>query len=185
MYKAILLAASALAVTPAIAQEAPPHPGAMQPQEMRPVEQSTTITTEQEATPAPQEGQTAPEEATAPVESVQQTEPAQPAAEPAQPAEAAQAAEPAEARPAESQVEVAAVVGREFPKYDADSSGALDKTEFATWMTALRKAAEPAYQEGSAEAVAWNDKAFAQADLDKNATVNSTELTVFLTPKAS
>lgn len=97
------------------------------------------------------------------------------------------ASEPAgtAANPATTQSEVAAVVAREFPAFDKDGSGALDKAEFSAWMTALRKAAEPTFQAESAEATAWTDQAFAQADVDSNAAVNEAELTAFLTPRPS
>ncbi|MEI9849608.1 MAG: hypothetical protein WDN24_00725 [Sphingomonas sp.] len=54
------------------------------------------------------------------------------------------------------------MVSSEFPKFDADKNGGLDKTEFASWMNALRTASEPAFRPDTAEAAAWNDKAFAQ-----------------------
>ena len=72
---------------------------------------------------------------------------------------------------------------QEFASYDKDASGALDKAEFGAWMVALRKAAQPTFQADSAEATTWIGQAFAQADKDKNATINQGELTVFLTPK--
>src|SRR3546814_1817580 len=39
--------------------------------------------------------------------------------------------------------QVAQIVNQEFPTYDADTSGDLSETEFATWMTKLRTATDP------------------------------------------
>jgi len=64
-----------------------------------------------------------------------------------------------------------------------DGDGKLSQVEFADWMAALRKASEPGFQPGSAEATTWANQAFASADTDKSASVNKQELTVFLTPK--
>ncbi|MCW3835942.1 hypothetical protein ACFQ1E_07815 [Sphingomonas canadensis] len=121
----------------------------------------------------------------------QESAPAQPAADPAvpqegqdQPTAAAPAQDQSAAQPATSADQVAAVVGKEFASYDKDASGALDKAEFSTWMAALRKASDPAFDAGTAEAKAWSEGAFAQADADKNAGISQVELTVFLTPKA-
>ncbi|OJY53650.1 MAG: hypothetical protein BGP17_09025 [Sphingomonas sp. 67-41] len=116
------------------------------------------------------------------------TQPAQGAAQeaspaPGQPAAAASAATGPVATPAATQEQVAQAVGRDFGSYDKDGDGRLDATEFAAWMGALRKAAEPNFQPGSAEAATWANQAFASADTDKSASVNKQELTVFLTPK--
>lgn len=132
-----------------------------------------------DAAPAPAEAAkpaTNPEPATA----AAQPTPSEPATE-AQPATAA--ATPPPGQPATSENQVAAVVTKEFPTYDKDSSGSLDKAEFGAWMVALRTAAQPTFKADSAEATTWISQAFAQADKDKNATINQGELTVFLTPK--
>lgn len=174
MLRYVLLATVAFAA-PALAQETPPS-GTVPSQEVQPAEPTQVPPAPTEATPAPQEGQTAPA-----ADNAQAAQPA-PAEQPA----ATAAAEPAPAQqPATNPTDIATVVNAEFPKFDADKNGGLDKAEFSTWMTALRKASEPTFQPESAEAIAWNEKAFSQADVDKSASVNATELTVFLTPKAS
>lgn len=155
MLKYLLLATGVAIAAPAVAQEAPST--AVPAQEIQPTEPVQSADPAQPA--APQEGQTAPA------------------------AEAAQAQPAPAQQPATSASQVATVVNAEFPKFDKDADGALDKAEFSEWMIALRKASEPAFQPDSAEAAAWNDKAFTQADIDKSASVNATELTVFLTPK--
>ena len=87
------------------------------------------------------------------------------------------------AAPATSQDQVAQVVTTEFGSYDKDANGALNQAEFAAWMVALRKASDPAFAAETPEGQAWLAAAFTQADADKNAGVNATELTSFLTPK--
>jgi hypothetical protein len=137
------------------AAETPPQAVTPQPSQTdpAPAQQPTTTTTPQ--------AQTSPA----------QTAPAQPA-----PAQTAQ-------QPATSQDQVAQAVGKEFGAYDKDANGGLDKTEFQTWMAALRKASEPTFSPDTPEATAWFGQAFTLADADKNAAVNQVELTTFLTPK--
>lgn len=178
MLKPMLLATSVLFAIPAVAQEAPAQ---SKPAQTAPVPEQATppVTSDDQATTA----QAAP----APAETVaQDTTPAQPTAtEPAQPAAVA-AAEPSAtsaAQPAATQEQVAQAVGRDFGSYDKNADGKLDATEFAAWMGSLRKAAEPSFQPGSAEATSWANQAFASADTDKSASINKQELTVFLTPK--
>ncbi|NJM50906.1 MAG: EF-hand domain-containing protein [Sphingomonadales bacterium] len=115
--------------------------------------------------------------------------PSDPAAEPA-PAEPAPAEPaPAEAAPSgptpptsrEEQVEQ--VVEAEFPSYDADQSGALDKDEFAKWVSSLRQKSleaqgRPPVPEN--EMAEWTKNAFAKADSDKSDNVSKTELKSFL-----
>jgi hypothetical protein len=201
MLKYILLATTMTIATPVMAQEVTTeNPPASQPAPVSPapVEEPTTTPApaEQQAAPAPAEAQAvaqtppAPATPTVPAEG-QPTETAAQPAQPVTPAEqpaAATAQAPAPAateRPATSQSQVAEVVTKEFPVYDKDASGALDTTEFAAWMGALRKASEPTFDTASAEANTWIGQAFAQADADKNKSVNQGELTTFLTPKAS
>ena len=71
------------------------------------------------------------------------------------------------------------MVNTEFPTYDKNSDGNLSKTEFASWMTAL-KAADPNAKKDAAADKKWNDAAFAQADSDKSKSVSKDELTGFL-----
>jgi hypothetical protein len=191
MLKYVLLATTVAIASPAFAQDAPAPATTVAPQEAPVSEPAAPVT---DAAPAPAEAAqpTAnPQPATAaaqptPAQPATEAEPAAAAAAPAQPAAAqpaTAAALPAPGEPATNATQVAAVVTQEFPKYDQDSSGSLDKTEFGTWMVALRKAAQPAFQPGSAEANTWLGQAFTQADTDKNATINQGELTVFLSPK--
>ncbi|MBB4098399.1 hypothetical protein [Sphingomonas kyeonggiensis] len=178
---------------PAFAQEAP-KPDNSQPAQAAPAQdQAATPATDDkapgvqeepqgaattaQATPQPTQPATPAEASPAATASAAPTE--QPGAQPA--AETASAA-PA-AAPATSQEQVAQAVGRDFSGYDKDADGKLSKTEFADWMGSLRKAAEPGFQPGSAEATTWASQAFTNADTDKNAAVNKQELTVFLTPK--
>lgn len=79
-----------------------------------------------------------------------------------------------------TQTQVAQVVDQQFATYDKDGNGALSKTEFAAWMTALKSSSPSAKPASPAEETAWNDAAFKQADGDKSATVTKTELTSFL-----
>ncbi|MDG2535405.1 calcium-binding protein [Sphingomonas sp. HITSZ_GF] len=190
MLKPMLLATSMLFAIPAFAQETPAQDNT-QPAQTAPVpEQATPPVTSDDKAPGAQD-QTATAEATpAPVEPT--TQPAQgvaqdtTTAQPEQPAAVASTTEPAAtpaAQPAATQEQVAQAVGRDFGNYDKDADGKLDATEFTAWMGNLRKAAEPSFQPGSAEATTWANQAFASADTDKSASVNKQELTVFLTPK--
>ncbi|MCW3848676.1 EF-hand domain-containing protein [Sphingomonas sp. LB-2] len=109
------------------------------------------------------------------------------AATPAPAAEAAQARPPAQpapaAQPASQEAQVAQIVNSEFASYDKDGNGSLDQAEFGAWMIALRVRAQPTFVADSPEGKAWVTAAFTQADADKNASVNATELTSFLTPR--
>jgi hypothetical protein len=198
MLKYILLASTMAIAAPAMAQEVTTeNPLASQPAPTTsaPVEEPTTTAApvEQQTAPAPTEAQTTAQTAPAPATPATPAEgqPTETAAQPttpaAQPATAtAQSPAPAATeQPATSQTQVADVVTKEFPVYDKDASGSLDSTEFAAWMGALRKASEPTFDTASAEANTWIGQAFAQADADKNKSVNQGELTTFLTPKAS
>src|SRR3546814_7072373 len=60
--------------------------------------------------------------------------------------------------------QVAQIVNQEFPTYDADTSGDLSETEFATWMTKLRTATDPTVDPQSEQVKTWNGQAFAAAD---------------------
>ena len=72
--------------------------------------------------------------------------------------------------------QVAAILDSEFPTYDKDSSGTLNKAEFASWMDTLKSKADPSAKPDKA----WNDAAFKKADKDKSASVTKTELASFL-----
>ncbi|MEZ0244867.1 MAG: hypothetical protein ACAH11_15945 [Sphingomonas sp.] len=125
---------------------------------------------------------TAPETPAPATVAAQPTPPAP--AEPAAPVQTAAApAPPAPAQPATEQSQVAQIVNTEFGTYDKDGNGALDQTEFGTWVVALRVRAQPEFVPDSTEGKAWVAAAFKQADADKSASVNAAELTTFLTPK--
>ena len=183
MLKYILLATSMCIAVPAFAQETTPPD--TQAQDQKPV--TEPVPAAQDA-PQPAEPQTPANPA--PVEAAAQPAtpaPAAPVAEVAVPAASAQpvaAAQPATpAAPATTQDQVAQIVNLEFPKYDKDANGALDKAEFTAWMVALRKMSDPAFAAETPEGQSWLAAAFTQADADKNAGINAVELTSFLTPK--
>lgn len=160
MLKTMLLIGAAAMSFPALAQEAPVDtavPPASQPSE--PVSET--------APPAPD------------------TEPAPPVTEPAPaPGETATTEPaPAEGTPA-SASQVAQIIDREFPAYDADSSAELSEVEFAGWMKKLRAASEPTVDVESAEVQTWIGQAWSAADADKNGTVSKEELTAFLSKGA-
>lgn len=91
---------------------------------------------------------------------------------------------PSEAAPsggaAATPTQVAQIVDKEFPTYDADSTGELNEAEFAAWMKKLRAATDPAADVESADVKTWIGQAFAAADGDKSKGVSKTELTGFL-----
>lgn len=104
------------------------------------------------------------------------------AQETATPAAAAQQQQPASA--AES---VASIVDSEFPAYDANSDGQLDKAEFARWMVALKDQEMKATGKAltPAEVSTWANGAFTTADADKNISVSKPELINYLSAGAS
>jgi len=158
MLKYILLGTSMCIASPALAQEIPAPD--TQTMDQLPVSEPA----------APAQDAPQPAEATP--------------ATPATPAPATAAAQPAPtAQPASQRI--AGIVSSEFASYDKNGDGALDQSEFGTWMVALRLKAEPAFAADSPEGKAWVSAAFAQADADKSASVNAAELTAFLTPKSA
>lgn len=74
---------------------------------------------------------------------------------------------------------VATVVSTDWAKYDGDKNGDLSKTEFASWMTALREQ-NPAQKAQVKDVDAWTTAAFTQADKDKSGAVSKDELQGFL-----
>ena len=76
-----------------------------------------------------------------------------------------------------------ALIASEFPTYDKDANGSLDKAEFGSWMGAM-KAKTDAKPMAAAEMTKWSDGAFATADKDKNKTVTLAELQTYLTQGA-
>lgn len=178
MLKTVILATSMLVAAPVFAQDKSVAKESM-PTQAKPADNMESTPTTDDAAP---DAKAAPVAAAA----TPQANPA-PATQAAQPSPA-QATEPAVAeasKPGPSQEQVAQAVGRDFAKYDKDANGNLNAQEFGVWMSSLRKAAEPAFVPGSPEATAWAAQAFTSADIDKSASVNRQELTVFLTPKAS
>jgi hypothetical protein len=186
MLKYILLATTMSIAVPAMAQETPVTDPAPAAQAATPDSSTVTPDTAPVETAAPAQpvdttAQTAPAPAEGqPAQTAQQPAPADPATQPAQ---TAAAADPN--APVTSETQIAAVVTKEFGTYDKDADGALDATEFASWMTALRTASEPTFKGDTPEAGKWATQAFAQADSDKSKTVNAAELTKFLTPKTA
>ncbi|KEQ54036.1 EF-hand domain-containing protein [Sphingobium chlorophenolicum] len=77
---------------------------------------------------------------------------------------------------------VASIVDTEFPAYDQNHDGQLDKAEFSRWMVALKDQEMKATGSSlaPAEVTAWADGAFVTADTDKNATVSKPELIAYL-----
>ncbi len=212
MLKHVLLASSMLIAAPAFAQETPKPDTQAEQQQTQAQDQAkpeTHTAATDDAQPGTQNArdqattaQAAPQPAQptqgAPASTVAQTSP--PADTNAQPAATASAAQPGQpttpqkaetaaatpaqpSQPAASQEQVAQAVGKDFGTYDKDANNGLDKTEFAAWMSNLRKAAEPNFAPGTPEANAWSEQAFTQADTDKSASITKQELTVFLTPK--
>ena len=103
---------------------------------------------------------------------------ATPPADSAMPTDAATATATTPAAPATSQ-DAKALIASEFPTYDKDGNGALNRTEFVAWMTALRT------RNGQgAMATAEADGSFVTADKDRSKTVTLTELQTYLTKGA-
>ena len=92
---------------------------------------------------------------------------------PAPASEAAATPAPA-AQPTQAEI-VASKVQAEWAKYDEGAKGHLSRAEFGKWMGDLRSAANQ-----PAPDTAWLKKAFAQADVDKDAKLTASELTSFL-----
>lgn len=132
-------------------------------------------------TTAPAADPAAPTTATEPATAPDATMPAEPAPAPAPDASAPPAAtEAAPAAAAATPTQIAQIVEKEFPTYDADANGDLNNAEFASWMKKLRAATEPSVDPESADVKTWIGQAFAAADGDKSGAVNKTELTGFL-----
>ena len=91
------------------------------------------------------------------------------------PAPASEAATPVPAaQPTQGEI-VASKVQAEWAKYDEGAKGYLSRAEFGKWMGDLRSTANQ-----PAPDTAWLKKAFAQADVDKDAKLTASELTSFL-----
>jgi predicted component of type VI protein secretion system len=190
MLKPMLLATSMLFAIPAFAQETPTQDNSQQQTAPAPEQVTPPVTDDKapDTQATPQDPATTAQATPAPADPA--TQPAQDVAQdsaapatPAQPAEGVAEATKPEGTPAATQEQVAQAVGRDFGGYDKDGDGKLNQAEFAAWMGSLRKASEPGFQPGTAEATTWANQAFTSADTDQNASVNKQELTVFLTPK--
>ncbi|MCX8475930.1 MAG: calcium-binding protein [Sphingomonas sp.] len=184
-----------LVAAPALAQEKPPKETTQTQQQTPPANQAPA--TADDAAPGTQGAGTveeAPAATPAPATEAAQPTPTQPAT-PGQPAQPGTPLQPdaapggtsgagtAVAQPAANGAQVAQAVGRDFGTYDKDANGALNDAEFGTWMSSLRKAAEPGFVPGSADANVWLGQAFASADVDRSKSVSQVELATFLTPK--
>ncbi len=118
----------------------------------------------------------------------QDTAPASPqAATPASPQTAtpAQPSAPADqqaATPSGQANAVASIVDSEFPAYDTNKDGQLDKSEFSKWMVALKDQEMKATGKTlpPEQVTAWTNGAFTTADVDKNTSVSKPELITFL-----
>lgn len=77
---------------------------------------------------------------------------------------------------------IASIVDTEFPAYDQNHDGQLDKAEFSRWMMALKDQEMKATGKtlAAAEVTAWADGAFATADTDRSTTVSKPELISYL-----
>ena len=109
-------------------------------------------------------------------------------AQAAAPQQAAPAApEGQQAQPATSGDAVASIVDTEFPAYDQNHDGQLDKAEFSRWMVALKDQELKATGKSlpPAEVTAWADGAFVTADTDKSATISKPELIAYLSGGAA
>lgn len=100
-------------------------------------------------------------------------------ATPTGPAAPGSATAPTTATPSDPKV----LIASEFPTYDKNADGNLDKAEFASWMGAL-KATSGAKPMPAAEMAKWADGAFATADADKSKSVTLAELQNYLTQGA-
>lgn len=97
-------------------------------------------------------------------------------------AQAGAAQQTDQAQPATSGDAVASIVDTEFPAYDQNHDGQLDKAEFSRWMVTLKDQEMKATGKSlaPAEVTAWADGAFVTADADKSTTVSKPELIAYL-----
>lgn len=88
--------------------------------------------------------------------------------------------QPAPSSAAATPAQVAQIIDREFPTYDADKSNDLNQSEFAAWMKKLRTATDPSIDPESEQVKSWVGQAWTVADADKSGAVSKEELTGFL-----
>jgi hypothetical protein len=105
--------------------------------------------------------------------------PLQGADAPGTPPPAAEAAQPTP-RPDPARLPAEA----QFARYDANGDGALDKTEYGSWLTALRTAKDADFKPEKPEAKAWIDRSFIGADANRDDKISREEWVRFLTPIA-
>ncbi|MGE4324382.1 MAG: EF-hand domain-containing protein [Sphingobium sp.] len=107
---------------------------------------------------------------------------AQQGAEDSQPAQQGSLSGAAANAPANAAHPVARIVDAEFPAYDSNGDGKLDRAEFSRWMMALKdqemKATGTALP--PAQIAAWVSGAFTTADIDRNRSVSKAELIAYL-----
>jgi hypothetical protein len=184
MLKTILLATSFIVAAPAFAQDRPATDTQQTPvQTATPADPATPATADAAKT-APTPNPDPATQAAQPSPTTTAQQPATPA-DPAAKREESAAAQPATGQPATTPDQVAQAVNTQFGTYDKDANGTLNQAEFSQWMGALRKASDPSFEAGSPEGQSWINQAFAATDADKNQSIDKTELTSFLTPKAS
>lgn len=84
------------------------------------------------------------------------------------------------AAPASTPSDPKAIIASEFPTYDKDSSGGLNKAEFDTWLSALKdkSGGTPMAEK---DKTSWLKTAWTTADKDKDKSVSLAELTDYLT----
>lgn len=123
---------------------------------------------------APQQGTMQPAQPAAPTDGGAMTTPATPA-------------QPQAATPANPASSVATIIDSEFPAYDANSDGQLDKAEFSRWMVALKDQEMKATGKTlpAEQVTAWADGAFTTADSDKSVSVSKPELVSYLSGGAA
>lgn len=169
MSKTVFLGAAVMMSVPALAQVQREPGSPPQTTTTPPVETPATpdVTTDPAAVPVPANDMAPVAQAQTP----QQT--------PQQPTTATDTAA-ATAQPATGATQIAQVVDTEFPSYDKDGNGGLNKAEFASWMVALKTASDPATKATDQATKTWVGTAFAQADKDKSAAVSKAEVTAFL-----
>lgn len=93
---------------------------------------------------------------------------------------------PAQSTPAAGNDSVASIVDSEYPAYDANSDGQLDKAEFSRWMIALKTQELKTSNKTLApeDVTTWANGAFTTADGDKSTTVSKPELIAYLSAGA-
>lgn len=100
---------------------------------------------------------------------------------PATPADPSTGTSATPATPSAQANDPATILKTEFPVYDKDANGDLNKDEFSTWLLALKKAAPQQTMLTDQQQTEWLGKAFTDADADKSTSISLAELTTYLT----